>query len=53
MISAIPKETVRGRTMAKIPQIKVTMLQMSTHEDAFFITGTIDSMFKFPSSILS
>src|SRR6266496_2151792 len=45
MISAIPKENVRGRIMARIPQAKVTMLQIITHLDTFFITGSIDSMF--------
>jgi hypothetical protein len=44
-MSAIPKENVRGRIMARTPQTKVTMPQMITHADAFFMTGTIDSMF--------
>jgi hypothetical protein len=45
MISAIPKEKVRGRIIARIPQIKVTILQTITHTDAFLITGAIDSIF--------
>jgi hypothetical protein len=45
MISAIPKENVRGRIMARIPQTKVTVLQIINHGDAFFMAGAIDSMF--------
>jgi hypothetical protein len=45
MISAIPKENVRGRIIARTPQTKVTMPQMITHADALFMTGTIGSMF--------
>jgi hypothetical protein len=45
MISAIPKEIVSGRMMARIPQTKVTMLQTINHGDTFFMAGPIDSMF--------
>ena len=45
MASAIPKEIVRGRIMARIPQIKVTVLQTINHGDVFFMAGAIDSMF--------
>jgi len=31
--------------MARIPQIKVTVLQTINHGDAFFMAGGIDSMF--------
>jgi hypothetical protein len=43
--SAIPKEIVSGRMMARIPQTKVTVLQTINHGDAFFTEGAIDSMF--------
>ena len=44
MISAIPKEIVSGGMMARIPQTKVTVLQIINHGDAFFMAGAIDSM---------
>jgi hypothetical protein len=45
MISAIPKEIVSGRMMARIPQTKVTMFQTINHRNAFLMAGAIDSMF--------
>jgi hypothetical protein len=45
MTSAIPKEIVSGRMMARIPQTKVTMLQTINHGNAFSMAGAIDSIF--------